>query len=102
LKDKRQGKINKHFPIYVDGHKCRILNYHVENNHLTIITKIRNDNLGIRGDTGEIVIEKDGVKITYIVEHCTVFYGITIFNYGYHIVEEKRTSIDEENSDLSR
>ena len=101
MKDKRQCKIDKHFPVYMDGHKCLILNYRVENNHLTIITKIKNSNLGIGRDTGEIVIEQDGVKITYIVEHCTVYYGITIFYYGYHILEEKRINIDEVNSDLS-
>ena len=85
----------------MDGHKCLILNYRVQNDHLTLITKIKNSNLGISGDTGELVIEKDDVRITYIVEHCTVYYGITIFNYGYHILEEKRTNISEENPDSS-
>ena len=89
LRDKRQGKIDRHFPIYIDGHKCLILNYSVKDNHLTLITKIKNSNLRISGNTGEIVIEKDGVRKIYIVENCTVYYGITIFNYGYHILEEK-------------
>lgn len=101
LKEKRKGKIDRHFPVYMDGHKCLILNYRVQNDHLTLITKLKNSNLGISGDTGELVIEKGGVKITYIVEHCTVYYGITIFNYGYHILEEIRTNISEENPDFS-
>lgn len=89
MKDKRQSKVDRHFPVYMDGHKCLILNYRVQNDRLTLITKIKNSDLAIGGDTGELVIEKDGVKKTFIVEHCTVYYGITIFNYGYHIVEEK-------------
>ncbi len=46
------------------------------------------------GDTAELVIEKDGVKTVYILEHCTVFYGNTV-TYTYHILEVKRTNIDE-------
>ena len=102
MKDKRKYKIDKHFPVYMDGHKCLILNYLVNSSHLTVITKIKNSDLGISGDTGELVIEKDGVKTTYIVEHCTVYYGVTIFKYGYHILEEKRTNIDETGSDMTK
>ena len=99
MKDKIQGKINKHFPVYVNGHKCRILNYYIQNDYLTVITKINNSNFGIRGDTGELVIKKGGVKTAYIVEYCTSFYGNTI-RHTYHIREEKRTNIDEVNSDF--
>ena len=89
MKDKRQQKTDKHFPIYVDGHKCLILNYRIENNRLTIITKNKNSDLEISGDKGKIVIEKDGVKTEYIIEQGTVHHGITIFNYEYRILEEK-------------
>ena len=99
MKDKRQSKIDKHFPVYMDGHKCLILNYRVQGSHLTVITKIKNSSLGISGDTGELVIEKDGMKITFTVEHCTVYYDVTMFRYGYHILEEKRTALSDVHSD---
>lgn len=95
MKDKRKGKIDKHYPIFVDGRKCLILNYRVRDGHLTLITKIKNSDLAISGDTGEIVIEKDGVRTVFFVERCTVYYGVTIFEYGYHIYDEKRTDIGE-------
>ena len=96
MKDKRKSKIDRHFPVYMDGRKCLILNYRVYDDRLTVITKIRNSDLSISGDTGELVIEKDGVRKTFIVEHCTVYYGITIFNYGYHILEEKEEPVINE------
>ena len=95
MKDKIKGKIDKHYPIYVDGRKCLILNFRVRDGHLTLITKIKNSDLAISGDAGEIVIEKDGVRTEFNVERCPVYYGITIFEYGYHILEERRTVIGE-------
>lgn len=90
MKDKIKGKIDRHYPIYVDGRRCLILNYRVREGHLTLITKIKNSSLAIGGDVGEIVIEKDGVRTEFTVERCTVYYGVSIFEYGYHVLEEKR------------
>ena len=89
MKDKRQGKLDKHFPVYLDGRKCLILNYKIVGSHLTIITKIKNSSLHTGfGETGELVIEENGVKRIFLVTSTTVSYGVTIFNYGYQIIQE--------------
>ena len=34
MKDKMQSKLDKHFPVYMNGHKCKILKYTVKDNRL--------------------------------------------------------------------
>ena len=89
MKDKMQSKLDKHFPVYMNGHKCKILKYTVKDNRLTLVTKIKDSYLEVWGDMGELVIEKDGMKKTYIVGRSYGFRSNTISYYDYDILEEK-------------
>ena len=90
MSDQRQKKIDRHFPVYLDGRKCRILNYRIEGDKLTIITKIKNSNLHTGfGETSELIIEENGEKRRFLVTSLTVYYGVTIFYYSYRIIQEQ-------------
>ena len=87
MTDKRQKKLDQHFPVYLDGRKCRILKYRIEGDSLTLITKIKNSDLHTGfGETGELVIEENGVKRSFLVTTTTISYGVTIFHYCYKII----------------
>lgn len=89
MKDKMKGKLDNHFHIFVNGRKCKILNYKTEDDCLTIITKIKNQNLWVDSDKeAEICIEDENKRYFFFVKCLSVFCDTTIFRYCYSILQE--------------
>lgn len=89
MRDKVKGKIEKHYNILINGQKCKILNYKIENSRLTIITKLKNENLWLnRDEIGEICIEEENERHLFFVKWHSSLFDATIFYYYYTIIED--------------
>lgn len=90
MKDKIKGKMDRHYPITVNGRKCRILGYKTDGSRLTIITKISScDLLASPNEKLEIVIESQSQRHIYVVQRENAYCGISVFRYYYTILDER-------------
>ncbi|MBR4201513.1 MAG: hypothetical protein IKQ91_09645 [Oscillospiraceae bacterium] len=69
MKDKRKGKLLRHFPVYINGKKCQVMRIRIEGDGLALLTKIHNPNLYYaKGEFAGIRHETDAGTTVYRVE----------------------------------
>lgn len=92
MKDKRLGKLNRHFQIMINGRKCRILNYCVNEYTITLKTKMSNDTFYIcRDSENYITIETETEKVVYTVAgRYTALHSPTMHEYSYKLCGVQR------------
>ena len=95
MKDKIQGKMDRHYPITVNGQKCRILSYKTDGTHLTLIAKIRSDELFCPrpGVDQEIVIETPPNWQVFTVQWESASSESGVFRTHYRILAERKEPI---------
>ena len=88
MKDKRKGKILRHFPVYINGKKCQVMKVRAEADSLALLTKIRNPNLySGRGEFAEIRHETDEGTTVFRVEGTGMAYHSPQYSaYYYRII----------------
>lgn len=103
MRDKRKGKLDRHYYILVDGRKCRILNYKVkeiesyllEGRRLTLVTKFGGEGFFVDHDTGgEILIENEKERIIFHVRMMSHSSGMRVsyagvWSYTYWIIDQR-------------
>lgn len=94
MKDKRKGKLDRHFPILINGHKAQILSYHLGiehgHDHLTLKTLIQNPWLSekLTGRICYISINTEGTPQELRCYCRTVFVDSPLQTYSFYILKE--------------
>ena len=87
MKDKRKGKLLRHFPVYVNGRKCQVMKVRREKNGLALLTKIPNPNLYYqRGEAVEIRYETDEGTVIYRAEGTGMAYHSPQYAAYYYTI----------------
>jgi len=88
--DKKTEKIKKHFDIYIDGKKFKIMNFFIsdgDDRHLRLVTKIRGQNFP-RKTVAEILITTPDNNITLYGRFLCAYSSTACEEWRYEIVQE--------------
>ena len=88
MKDKRKGKILRHFPVYVNGKKCLVMKVRVKDGGLALLSKIYNPNLSCgNGEPAEIRYETDeGTAVFYAAGTGMAYHSPQYSAFYYSII----------------
>lgn len=87
MQDKKSEKIKKHYDIYIDGNKFKILNFILSDNTLRLLTKIKGQPFPC-GNVVCVLISADGQEVDLKCKFKHAALSPILEDWRYEIVDE--------------